>query len=141
MSYITSRPPHAFTPFTALMLLAMQPGLSLPLRGDNSSTNATVFIQIDPAPAGQDDNSSFTPIFVEQRDLEEPDGGSDSLEFDTFTVKHISALQSLFESGTHLFDPFVHFIQSLAEGVKGSPPSAPLAVPPSPKDKRMLYMV
>ena len=124
------------TPFTAFMLLMMQPVQPLPLRGDNSS-NATVFIQIN-ADYNQTDDD-LTATFTEQRDLVDP-VDSDSLEFDAFSVKHISALQSLFETGSHLFDPFVHFIQSLADGVKGSS-RAPLAVTPAPRDKRMLYIV
>lgn len=132
-----------FTPFGTLTLLLMQCTQCLPLReGTSNSTNTTLLIQnIDPPSIDDNsqENSSFI-TFLEQRDLVEQQVDPESLEYDdTFSVKHISALQSLFETGSHFFDPFVNFIQSLAEGVKGSP--APLAAAQPPRDKRMLYIV
>jgi hypothetical protein len=82
------------------------------------------------------DNSNdqhFTVTLVEERDLQAHHETPPA-------VRHVSPLQSFIDSGTSLFDPLVHFLQSLAEGVHGSPPE-PLAAPQSRDHaKRLAYL-
>jgi hypothetical protein len=124
-----------FAPFTALMgfhLLVIQPTHGLPM----TTTGNLSTIMTDP--------SNFTVTFEEQRDLSDADSDAlatttpdlESLQFAAFSVQHMSTLESLFEKGSHLFDPFVHFIQALV----GGPPAQEVETP-RPTDKRMLYMV
>ena len=132
--------PVIFWPLTAIMGLHLfgRPENCLPMTSldivTGSPPNSTKALRVNP----EDDHHNFTVTFAGQRDLVEP-SESESLNFAEFSVHHVSTLQSLFESGSHIFDPFVHFLQSLAEGVSGSPRTA-MAAPPPPRDKRMLYI-
>jgi hypothetical protein len=55
-----------------------------------------------------------------------------------YSVRHLSTLETLFDTGSQILDPVIHFFQNLAEGVRGSPHSHPSA--PPAMDKRMLYI-
>lgn len=76
---------------------------------------------------------NFTVTIWKQRDLVEAHD-VESSQLAEFSVKHLSTLESVFQRGVRLFDPFIHFIQTLTERKQ-----EPLAEPVL-KDKRMLYI-
>lgn len=120
-----------FWPFSAIVGLHFLCGSvrCVPLPSNSSSPKEIGSSELEQGGA----EHNFTVTLLNQRDLvDTPE--VEPVEFAEFSVKHISTLESVFETGIHLFDPFIHFIQTLTEQKQV------LASEPLTKDKRMLYI-
>ncbi len=127
-----------FGPFTAFMGLHFLGGPvhCLPVTQDAEAYQHPHHDPAQGVTAGDAAGHNFTIQITGPKDVVEL---SEIELVDTqFSEKQFSTLQSFFEAGAHLFDPFIHFLQTFAASeapAQTSPPS-----PHVPRDKRMLYI-
>jgi hypothetical protein len=133
-------PPVSFCPFAAIVMMGLLirtthtlPLTTADLPPQHDAGNLTaVTVENGPEP------DNFTVTFVGERIVELENPAPPPPPTHHYSVRHLSTLETLFDTGSQILDPVIHFLQNLAEGVRGSPHSHPSA--PPAMDKRMLYI-